>query len=284
MTSTIMSKQFVVLTSPRSGSSYFCQSINTHPRVRVHREVMLSSARSKDSFHEFCWSGLRKIKYIVFCNTIVSHFFPKNRNLMRLSYSYFKSLFYNPEHSAPFDSINDWNDYHRNHMFNKQSAVGFKLMYKHLLRNGYLMDEVRSARIRVIRMRRLNHLRRYISQIKIKETGVCHTEKSIVVPRVAIDCSKVIAELEHIKREELAFDKLLDGLEVLDIYYERFVQNPKEVFSQVGAFLDVNGSEFDLGRMKKLNPSALHDSIVNYEELCRTLCGTEFEHFLNDES
>jgi len=120
---------FVIITTPRTGSTYIRLWLNNHPHIRCHGEIFLRNYHAKDGFKCYCNNNVkRQFLYKVFCNKLFTRL-PLNIILNNLVNKFFYSFYNIPTHSGPWTDLNTWNDYQLRNNLDMENSVGFKLMY-----------------------------------------------------------------------------------------------------------------------------------------------------------
>jgi LPS sulfotransferase NodH len=164
-------------------------------------------------------------------------------------------------------------------------VVGFKVFYNHLTEEEW-SKLVAYKDLKVIHLLRRNRLRTVISlEIAFKTGEWTKSKNNSSGPRekrVRLEPSKLIKRLEQIEEGECATRVRFLDREILDIFYEDLVQNPKQTFAIVGAYLGVGGIDPDRIRLRKQNPESLRQLIVNYDEVEAVLKNTRFAEYLTD--
>ena len=125
-------EKFIILTTPRTGSTFLRLWLNNHPEIRCHGEIFLRGYGAKDGFPAFLKSTMfYNFLNIIFGNRILSRL-PGNIIFSYLIKIYFKSLYYDKKHSAPWTDMKTWNDYQERQISLDEKAMGFKVMLSHV--------------------------------------------------------------------------------------------------------------------------------------------------------
>jgi LPS sulfotransferase NodH len=160
--------------------------------------------------------------------------------------------------------------------------VGFKVFYNHLSEEEW--QRLQACRdLQIIHLTRRNRLRTVISLEIAFKTGQWTQSVRAGRPRekqVVLEPSKLIKRLEQIESGEAAARSRFCDRPILEIVYEELVQSPPEVFASVGAYLGVDGIDPGQIRLKRQNPEALRQLIVNYDEVAAALSSTRFAEYL----
>jgi hypothetical protein len=162
-------------------------------------------------------------------------------------------------------------------------ALGFKLMYRQLLRKPEILLKMILDRYKVIHLVRENHLDVRISSLITRKLGKAHSNEETETPTVYIDPSLLVMRLRLRKSvvSTAHFVLRVLPLSVLKVTYESLRQETVETLSAVASFLSLDpyagyGSPF-----KKISTVPDSERIANYEEVRKALAGTKFEHLLD---
>lgn len=164
--------------------------------------------------------------------------------------------------------------------------VGFKVFYNHLTEAEWQKFLTRKD-LKIIHLLRRNRLRTVISlEIAFKTGQWTQSGKGnpgeIKLKRLILNPSKLIKRLEQIESGEAAARSRFRDRRVLEVVYEELVQSPKPVFESVGTYLGVDGIDPSRIRLKRQNPEALQQLIINYEEVAAALRNSRFEEYLEN--
>jgi LPS sulfotransferase NodH len=160
--------------------------------------------------------------------------------------------------------------------------VGFKVFYNHLTDEEW-KKLVAHKDLKVIHLTRRNRLRTVISLEIAFKTGQWTqggNSTGSKEKRVILDPLKLLKRLEQIEDGEAATRVRFCDHPMLEIIYEDLVQSPYEMFASVGAYLDIDGIDPDMIRLKRQNPESLAQLIVNYDEVESRLKNTRFAEYL----
>ena len=246
---------FVVLTSPRSGSGWLVELLDSHPAIAAYAELFERDGIGVPSF------GSSGVPYF---RSYVRHHGRRSPALL-LRARYLSSVF----------SRRD------------VAAVGFKLMAGQLGQNRGLLPELALRRVRVVHLVRVNTLDALVSYAQARSTGVFHPrrrDEPVPVARVRLDPRTLLPRLEAHEHELLELRKAVDRLRLprLDVYYEELASDPDRVLTRILLFLGVAGHgrdlESDLVRSRMASRS---DVIENVEEVRAALAGSRFAWMLD---
>jgi LPS sulfotransferase NodH len=253
-------KNFVILTNGRSGSNFLVDTINQHPQLFNYGELLGH------------WSKKRKVKQLLRIKTeeaYVEYF------LQSKIFFYFSTFFYLLKDHKTF-KFKKYKDIHQ---------VGFKDFGINFERYGLKDWLVDNHQINVIHLYRANHLDRYLSLIAMKETGLVSAKTHSNSYRVKVDCKKIVNTLQRYEEEmqfQFSIASHLSEDRLISISYEQlFTQhNTSAILHEMFIFLGVDPINIE-DRHVKILSSNIQFKVINFEELCETLKGTKFEHFLS---
>ncbi len=173
-------------------------------------------------------------------------------------------------------------------LFRKQSRrvhlVGCKIFYNHLTEEEWGRF-LAHREFKIIHLTRWNRLRTIVSLEIAFKTGqwtrsTRRPGKAMRERRIRLDTSDLLSRLDGIRQAEEQTRERISGRSVLEVVYERLVAHVDEEFRRIGEFLgvdDINPGKIHLTRQ---NPESLEHLILNYDEVCRLLKGTEFAAYL----
>jgi len=167
---------------------------------------------------------------------------------------------------------------------NFTKIVGFKVFYNHLTEEEW-NKLLACQELKVIHLTRRNRLRTVISLEIAFKTGQWTKSGNSRGPkekRIVLDPSKLIKRIEQIEEGETATRARFADRQILEVVYEDLIQSPSEVFASVAAYLGVNGIDPNKISLKRQNPEALQQLIINYNEIEAVLKNTRFEEYLNN--
>lgn len=240
---------FIILTSPRSGSTWLVSLLNQMENTSTFGELFLSRKRSGKWDNDFAYP----------------RFFEARRAGGRIRpvevFKYLDALYQQP------------------------GAVGFKLMYSHLRRYPELMAYFLIHRVRVIHLVRKNPLDIVISQAlkrKIKKAHRLADEPPLENVQVELNTETLIKKL-HIKQRKIKRGQLilrLSGLRSIEIGYEDLQKDPS-VFQSLCRFLSLETENvMPQSRFQKIRRESQEQIIKNYSDVKKVLEGTRFVSYL----
>lgn len=271
--------KFIVLSTPRSGSTVFRLWLNSHKNIRCHDEVLLKRLVALDSIHHF----VKQNKYDEVNGSTYNRNtpdYPNDKVTTLLLREFFEDLFNNKDHCAPWNTPGNMQDHHSITSFNEEKAIGFKLMY-YSLDNYFLNQWLTSGSVRIIHLVRENILKQYISSIVAKKRKIWFSDKKHDPIKVTVDPDTVRIFISRLEKMHSAIKNRFAGNPYMQVSYESFCMNPHTLIPGICDFLDAPGSEMTMPSLKKLNPENLPDVVENYSDIFTALQGSRFEKFLD---
>jgi len=273
-------KKFIILTTPRTGSTYIRLWLNNHPHVRCHGEIFLRKYEALDGFKYFTSQKFaRRLAHHIFCNKIMARV-PFNLLSGNLIKVFLNSLYYNPMHSAPFKELGTGRMYHSQENPEDDQVVGFKLMYGQLWKYRFLYNWIRDNNLKIILLKRNNTLKMYLSRLLMKKRGFAHSSKTEGAQKVIVDSHQLLKCLNQNIRITDKIKKIFPSNPILEISYEDFFNKHSETSKRMQKFLCVKQMDVPVPSLKKVSPDFVRDIISNYDEVENVLKKTKFKHFL----
>jgi LPS sulfotransferase NodH len=239
--------KFILLASPRTGSTLLKTLLDSHPDILVFGELFVS-------FDHIDWANWKELRDPA----------PLLGEFQARSYESVCNHIYTP--------------YARN-----GRAVGFKLFY-HQARAGSqagLWERLREDReIHVLHLVRRNKLKQLVSQEIAQATHAWDKFKNDQLPpsvTIYLEPTQCEAKLHHLERcrlrEKLAFKEH----PYLELCYEDLVLNGGEVLARVLAFLKVPPHPLK-SHLCRQSSRPLREVLENYGELAAHFSGTPWSH------
>jgi LPS sulfotransferase NodH len=277
--------KFVLLTTQRSGSTFIRLWLNNHPSVRCYGEIFLRTYPAVDGFKYYCGANIsRRILY----HTLGQPYFTKSAyNFVsnRLIREFLNDLYHNPYFTEPWKDISTWENYQSRQKYNIETAVGFQLMYSQLRDYEYLKKWVTSNNINIVHLTRKNLLKLYLSRLVARKSGIFHsfekTENVIPFQKVFVDSKNILPRMKNMLKEREGIRNIFSRNASVELPYEDFFSNYKEVSQKVFSFLGLEDVTLEFPNLEKINPEAVKQIIENYDEIAKTLKGTPFQEFLD---
>lgn len=279
-----MVKKFIVLTTQRSGSNYFCFWLNNHPNVRCHSELFLRKYVGADGFERYSKTNpVRYFLYNIFGNKFANKI-PFNQVITNLIKDYYHSLIHNPVHSGPLTDTEDLSlraEYHTRDSGKNDKAVGFKLMYDQLEDFKCLKELIKNEGVLIIHLIRTNLLKMHLSKLTRRKRGVAHSSKKVEKVKVGVNHKTILNQLDELNDDQQRMKKMFPGNPYLEVTFEDIFYRQTEIARKVCDFLGVEQCKIRPPVLKKLNPDSVRDIVENYDEVSKKLIGTRYEHFLD---
>lgn len=151
-------------------------------------------------------------------------------------------------------------------------AIGFKLMYYDGDTNEAVRDHlVSDPNIRVIHVRRRNHLRRYLSWRRAEASQVwwasTEAERGPSLPSLTLSFQDFIWNVFYVETKEREYAGLFKHHEIFDVTYEELAEDPQTTGSRIIAFLGLSPRDKLDVRDKKTGVDPLRKAIENYDEM-----------------
>jgi LPS sulfotransferase NodH len=241
--------KFVILTSPRCGSTWLVSLLNQMEGASVFGELFLPRRRSGNWDAEFA--------YPRFIEARVS-----SSRLRPLEvYRYLDALYDRP------------------------GVVGFKLMYSQLRRYPELLPYFWLKRVRVVHLVRSNPLDLLISKAikrKVQRAHRLSSEPALDGMQVELDPHTLVERLK-IKQRKMARGRSLlrwSGLRQMELGYED-LRSGEQAFRTLCEFLSIpSGGEMPESKFQKVRRGSQGFVLKNYSEVRQTLEGTPFQAYL----
>jgi LPS sulfotransferase NodH len=229
---------FVVLSAPRTGSNLTIELLNSHPDCFSGHEIF--SKPHMASGHVAWYLGD----------------IPKDRELAEL------------RRTDPIAFIDRLDRLTRERGY---KAVGFKLMYSEADENPTMKEYLLNNRsLRVIHIKRRNHLRRLVSTRRAQVTGrwwFGQGEDRPALPPVRLSLSEIFWDMEYIRKYERAYAELSATHQVLDLWYEDMSGDLLATAQQLWRFLGLREWSTLNVHAAKTGTDLLSEAIENYDEL-----------------
>lgn len=160
-------------------------------------------------------------------------------------------------------------------------CLNFKLKQyiEFLLQNGYDKQII---------IHRSNYLR-WLCSAKIGEKeNLWHTTKKNEISKITIEVNNIVDKLsllelfEYLDKRHSELLNELDNHDYLLLNYEKDIKDdPVKAYLKVCDFCNISPQKPEV-HLKKTNPWALSDMIINYEQVENSLSGTPYEWMLYD--
>lgn len=239
---------YFVLSTQRSGSTWFRRLLDSHPDIRDFGEIFLMRP----------WEGWKVTDMVPLTHHLREHGGRRPLVIGR----YLRRLRESPTPAR---------------------ALGFKLMYGQLARFPELLPLLAWHRFRLIHLVRDNHLDMVISRERDERLGITHTREKVEVEALHLDPERLRRRLRRIGLSV----KLGRGLTAvwphptMEVRYEELAADPPRVLDEVVSFLGRETDGVELGTdMRRIATGTYRDRIANYDEVARLLHAWGYGRFL----
>jgi LPS sulfotransferase NodH len=240
---------FIILTSPRSGSTWLVSLLNQMEDTSTYGELFLPRKRSGKWDADFTYPR-----------------FVEARQAGR--------------HDRPAQVFK-----YLDALYRRPGAVGFKLMYSHLRRYPELMAYFLVHRVRVIHLVRKNPLDLLISRAvkrKLEQAHRLANEAPVEGVQVELNTETLINKLQIKQRKMNRARNLLrwSGLHHMEVGYEDLQKDPS-VFSGLCRFLSIESDgNMPESKFQKVRRGSQIQVLKNYGEVRQVLEGTRYLVYL----
>jgi sulfotransferase family protein len=251
--------RFLVLTAPRTGSTWLVDLLNSHPQVAAYGELLLPEGQGPIP------GGSQDIPYLR--TYLLAGARPRTRaRLLRRKLAFLNDIY------AARPGI---------------AAVGFKLTYRQSALNPWLLPYLSLRRGKVVHLIRTNLLDSLLSYESARARRVFHIQRGepIAGVRVRLDTGRLLDRLEQhdfsVTRSRARLVTL--RLPFIEVFYEELVgsrgaEKLAQVLDFIGARPDVSALDSPFVRV---NAAPHAELIENYEEVRGALAGSRFEWMLD---
>lgn len=134
-------------------------------------------------------------------------------------------------------------------------------------------------------LERSNYLRKHTSYRIAKSTGRFHLEKGqkkAGPSRIVLDVDEMRAALDTTARQHEMLRNVLADVPHLSLRYEDDIQSdPKVAYGKVCEYLGLSHYPQQAG-LQRINPQKLRDLIINYDEVCIALKGSQYKWMVDE--
>ena len=237
-----MSKTFVIVGAPRTGSTLLVRTLNGLDGIRCHGELLADFVRGyEDGFDPLAASKTERDE--------------RARQLLQ-------------------QRDKDPRGFILNALNSENTATGFKALYSSLS-NPRWREVTESLLaipdIKFIHLTRHNSLRRFISEQIMQSGGANHSAaggKSEKKIKVHIDIDTYLRSTAELEAEGAKVIALLQEKELLDISYEQLAADTAATVATACQFLGLDVAPSNImPALKKVGAADLSDSVSNYQDL-----------------
>ncbi len=249
--------RFVVLTSPRSGSTWFIDTLHCHPDAVVYGEPFKPN----------------RVKPFRFGAKTFAPFVPYKRERGRTvwppaSVAYLRDLYASGEGSG---------------------AVGFKLMYGHARAHPLASLYLRATSVLVVHLVRTNAvdcvLSRYAMERRGKSGGHDTADRPVVQATVRVDPREFVSAVEAHERTIGRMRRLLQvtRTRTAEVVYEDLSADPAGEIGRVASFLGLDPHSMSLeSQLRKIASGPQGGIIENFDEVRAALISSGHGGYLRD--
>jgi LPS sulfotransferase NodH len=248
--------KFIVLTTQRSGATFFIKCLSGHPQIQCRHETIFSQ-RNRFKFFSFDSPGSFYYQYrSSSLGRQLAHWFQRKHLIHNCLDDYLRTL--------P----------------NNAKAIGFKVSYNQVEKYPAIAAWIREHDVRIIHLVRNNLLKRFLSHQTSRARGLAHATQPVKPIKIHVQIRKLGKDLTRRAWLIEKYRTMFADKPYLEISYESFVANRDADTRKVLQFLGIDEFMPLESDLVKLNPDSLEDIIENYEEVVRALQGTTFEKYL----
>lgn len=274
---------FVILTFPRTGSTYIRLWMHNHSRIRCHGELFLAHYRHADGFWSRNASPRIRFARRFYDNRYLNYVLRKLKIKMITDKNvddYMRRFLDDKDFPSP------WIKYIENApetvgVLDKPWA-GFKLMYSQLEATPRLLHWFRERDFTVLHLVRENLLKQYVSLQRMKTTRVSHaTAEGKKVVQVPLNVERMFGHFQRTEQRTEKHRKLFDRPgKYLEFTYERFFSETEAVRKEILDYLGLPDEPMEAARLKKTSTDVLANEVANAEEVRRALENSPYARFL----
>jgi LPS sulfotransferase NodH len=243
---------YIVLTTQRTGSSMFMDTLNEFPGIDGHMELFLDQMRMSPPL-----AG--KNTYPRYCEWAEKHLSIRPFSVWR----YLSGL------------------------YSSNNSAGFKLMYSHVRNYPEALPYLLFKRTKIIHLIRQNYLDIILSEKIAEITGKSHTTDSSEENNslIYLDSENTLDRIRKLNDNTASMRKIISTLFTcpsIEVYYEDILKDRDSAFSRVQTFLGINKPVQQLeSSLKKRQTRPKKEVISNYEEISQLLTKAGFEYLLD---
>lgn len=242
--------KFLILTTSRSGSTMFMDSLNRIDGVEGHMELFLDQYRRRPPI-----AGRNDYPRFIEQR-------PQLRSRRpRATWRYLSGL------------------------YRRDQSVGFKLMYTHLRNYPEILPYAMARNIRIIHLIRSNYLDTVISEKLAELTGDSHTTKDDwrMEHAIHLDPGETVDAVRTRARQVRLMSLMCGsmGSRSMTVYYEELVRDYTLAMRRVCDFLGIrNSGDFRQTSLKKRQTREKRDVIGNYDDIEAALSRHGYGHLV----
>jgi LPS sulfotransferase NodH len=252
--------RFVLLSTQRSGTSWFMERLARHPHVGGYGEVLLRGVEGWSNWPPGAADRPFFTTYLKERDTASSRL-RWHRDLFR-----YLDYLYEPRHNF--------------------RAIGFKLMYPQVIRHPEILVYLRARQVRVLHLLRTNLLDIVLSREAMKARRFVHarTPEQQETVRIHVDIAHLLRGLARLEGERRIAKLILRAIDVTahEVTYESLLEDDACLADALRFLgIGVDSVESLSAVMLRLAPQSHRASIDNYDEVEAKLLGTRFFAYLH---
>lgn len=261
---------FIILTNGRSGSNNLVNLINLHPHALNYGEVLgdWTTAWNRRGLMGFPGDDPASIKG--FLNALLSR----------------RSVFYAAQAAALPGRLKGGRPPNLK-TYGRVKALGFKDFHLNFERRGVVDYLTETEDLRVIGLRRLDPVRRFVSSSMLGETrqAVAREGETSAFKPLSMSAEEFVEGVNAVHAENQALNATLNGMPSSRRYiidYETYFGETgqrKQIQREMFEFLGLDPIEAESSH-RKMNARPLSQTLENFEAIKAALSGSEFERFL----
>ena len=167
--------------------------------------------------------------------------FRNNPETSRLLVDFVNSLYFNPQHPAPWRHLDAIPERSIIESYDSEQAIGFKFMY-YLIENQPLGGWLSSGNVRIVHLVRDNLLKQYPSYLAFKKRGLAHSEAMVGKICLAVDTGTLLQTLTFLSDKRQQILQRFKGGHCLQVSYESFCDEPEVLTKCITTFLGVDSA------------------------------------------
>jgi LPS sulfotransferase NodH len=251
--------RFVLLSIPRSGTSWLIERLAKHPEVGGYGELLLRGSEGTSN-----WPAGAADR--VFFTTYLS-----DRGIGRSDSRRHRQLFrYLDYVFEPRRAL---------------SAIGFKLMYSHMAQNPAVLPYLHIRNVRVVHLFRTNLLDLFLSREAVTARKWMHARAPGERERILVnvDAEHIVQSLLRLEKEQRLAAHIVRTLRVnvLELSYEGLLADDAGLYHAFDFLGITETSGVDVSPiMLKLASQSQREGMENFDEVAAILSRTRFSHFL----
>ncbi|WP_366524933.1 sulfotransferase [Acaryochloris sp. IP29b_bin.137] len=262
----IKKDKFCIITTQRSGSTWFQDLLSCHPEIKVFGELFLwrrewERVKTQRGTYKSLWT--------------------EGNSLPHPSYYRFANSNFGSRPQIIFQYLDQLHSYQGSHQ-----TLGFKLMYNQLLPRPEILIDLINNEYKIIHLVRANYLDILISKASLQQNNAVHFKGSHQsnASEISLNSSQLLRDLRVREAIATLIRNILHLLpnRVIEISYESICSDKNSVMDGVIDFLGVPRLDITYNsEFQKVNLGVHRQKISNYEEVLQVLKGSKFKSLLH---